>query len=758
MTITPVRPGGGAVTHFIAVKEDITALKQAGNSLLESEKLYRSLFLNMLNGFAYCQMIYTDGVARDYVYLKVNEAFLALTKLGPVEGRRMSEVVPDLPRTNPELFATFERVARNGPPEKFETFVETLQDWYAASVYCPKPGFFVVVFDVVTERKRTEQELMRKEELLRQMSATAQIGAWEVDLRNNQASWTEETVRIHDLPPGTPANVEAGIEYYPGESRLRIERAFQDLIDRGIEYDLELEFISARAVRKWVRTMGRARWQNGRVVEVFGSLQDITERKAAEQLQSAKQAAESANRAKSEFLANMSHEIRTPMNAILGYANLLRRDENLSPDARRKLETINRSGENLLAIINNILELSKIESGRMTAHLENFDLPALLEDLVQLYRPRAEGKSLAFEFVLEPGLPDHVRTDREKLNRILGNLLDNAIKFTSQGGVTLRAGCVGSDKETMLLVEVADSGVGIAPDETSRVFQQFEQTVSGKASHQGTGLGLAISRQCARLLGGDLTFRSLPALGSVFHLQIPVERLTGPVPAVPTLPSRSSRLVAGAEAIRVLVVDDISDNRELLRQLLEGLGFVVREADSGAVALVVCAEWEPEIILMDALMPEMSGHEAILHLRATPAGARARIVTVSAAAFPNDRQLAFAAGADDFLAKPFRDTELVDMLCAQMHLPRPYAQPATPGAVASVALNAQQVSALPPPLRRQLRQAVVEADFDRFSRLLEAAPDTDSALAHGLLGLAAQFDATRLLQLLENPPDHAPSA
>lgn len=758
MTIAPVRPGGGAVTHFISIKEDITALKQAEDSLRESERLYRSLFLNMLNGFAYCQMIYTGGVATDYIYLKVNEAFLVLTNLGQVEGRRMSEVIPDLPRTNPGLLATFDRVARNGSPEKFEVFIEPLQDWYAASVYCPQPEHFVVVFDVITERKRTEQELIRKEELLRQMSATAQIGAWEVDLRTNRASWSEETVRIHDLPPGSPADVEQGFEYYPGEARIRIEHAFQELMEHGTEYDLELEFISAKAVRKWVRTLGRARWQNGRVAEVFGSMQDITERKAAEQLQAAKQAAESANRAKSEFLANMSHEIRTPMNAILGYANLLRRDENLSPDARRKLETINRSGENLLAIINNILELSKIESGRMTAQMEDFNLPALLEDLVQLYRPRAEGKSIAFEFSYEPGLPDHVRTDREKLNRIIGNLLDNAIKFTSQGGVTLRAGCVGNGKETMLLVEIADTGVGISPDEASRVFQQFEQTGSGRASHQGTGLGLAISRQCARLLGGDLTFRSLPALGSVFHLQIPVERLTGPGPAVPTLPTRSSRLVSGGEAVRVLVVDDISDNRELLRQLLEGLGFEVCEADSGQKALSVCSEWQPGIILMDALMPELSGHETIQLLRATPSGAKARIVMVSAAAFENDRQRAFAAGADDFLAKPFRDTELVDVLCSQMHLPRPLAAPPAAGPTLHTAVGPADTASLAPTLRRQLRQAVVEADFDRFSQLLDEAPETPAALAEGLRELAAQFDATRLLQLLESPPEPPTSA
>ena len=756
MTITPVRATGGAVTHFIAIKEDVTALREASDSLRKSEELYRSLFHNMLNGFAYCQMLYEGGWPADFVYLKVNEAFAMLTGMRNVEGRKISEVIPGFRDSDPVLFEIYARVAQNGPPERFEIYVEALHDWYSVSVYCPRTGCFVVVFDVITERKRTENELRFKEELLGQMSAMAHIGAWEVNVLTGKASWTEETARIHDLEPGTQADVEKGIDFYHGESRERIREAFETLVKLGREYDLELEIVTAKGRHKWVRTMGRARWKGDRIVEVYGALQDITQQKKSEQLETAKEAAESANQAKSEFLANMSHEIRTPMNAILGYASLLRRDETLPPETHRKLEIINRSGENLLAIINNILELSKIESGRTTVQLSGFDLAALLGDLEQLYRPRAEGKQLSLEFVAEGMTIRQIRTDRDKLNRILANLLDNAIKFTGQGGVTVRSRVAGpaAGGEPRLVIEVADTGVGIATEEQARVFQKFEQTSSGKASRQGTGLGLAISRQCARLLGGELSFQSEPGRGSVFRLELPVVLLKGSVPAPGLKAVACCRIPPEAVACRLLVVDDLADNREVLQQLLVAVGFEVRAAGSGAEALAVCPEWRPQLILMDALMPEMNGYETIGRLRETPDGAAAKIIVVSAAAFAEDRRVALAAGADDFIAKPFRDSEILERICRHLGLnctpPAPAGEECPP--VPAVHLTPELMRQLPDELREQLRSAVVMADFDRVFQLLDQVQKLNPELARGLGDLVSEFDAENLLRLLAEAP------
>jgi len=749
MIITPVRATGGEkITHFIAFKEDITALKQISDALRESENLYRSLFHNLLNGFAYCRMLYDEsGQPSDFVYLKVNEAFTSMTGLKNVEGRRISELVPGFCETDFGLLETYGRVARPGPPEKFELYVAALRDWYSISVFSPRAEYFVAVFDVITERKRTEAELRRNEEIMREMSAMAHIGAWNFDPQTGLGTWTEEVARIHEIDPSAPPSVERGLEFYPGEYRPKIEAAVKEIIATGQGYDLELELVTARGTRKWVRTIGRARQQDGRVVEVHGALQDITELKTAEQMRLAKDAAEAANQAKSEFLATMSHEIRTPMNAILGYTNLLRRDATLPPEVRQKLDTVNRSGEHLLTLINNILELSKIEAGRLPVRAIAFDLFGLLEDLERLYRTAADNKRLALVFRRAPGLPRQIRADQEKLHRILANLLDNAIKFTSQGQVELHARleAVGTGGEARLVVEVSDTGLGIAPDELPRLFQKFEQTSSGRAARIGTGLGLAISHQCARLLGGDLTVRSEPDQGTVFHLELPVVPLAALVPApVGDTPSPPAGPVAPASR-RALVVDDLLDNRNLLVCLLETAGFEVRAVDSASECLALCRHWEPHLILMDTRMPEMDGHEAIRQLRAGPAGGHVKIISVSAAAFEEDRLAALTAGADDFVSKPFREAELLDKIHTLLG--------STVSAVAGplpARLMAESVARLPGELRRQLHTAVASGDFDQAAELISTI--SEPPVARELAKLAGDFDAETLLRLLDPPP------
>ena len=755
MVITPVRGDGGEqITHFIAFKEDVTAIKKVSDALEESEQVYRSLFHNMLNGFAYCQMIY-DGAGRpwDFLYLKVNEAFYTLTGLKEVEGRRVSEVIPGIRESDPQLLQIYGRVAKYGEPERFEVYIEALSDWYSVSIYCPRTGFFVAVFDVITERKRTEKELRRNEEIMQEMSAMAHIGAWEFDPRTLQVTWTEETARIHETDPHATMDVARALDFYHGDSRLIIEQAVKEIMATGKGYDLELEIVTAKGHRKWVRTIGRATLQDGKVVEVHGALQDITERKAAEQMELAKEEAETANRAKTDFLANMSHEIRTPMNAILGYANLLRRDASLPAEVQRKLETINRSGEHLLALINNILELSKIESGRITIRAIAFDLFNLLDDLEQLYRPRAESKQITLVFQRAPGLVRHVWADQEKLHQMLANLLDNAIKFTDAGGVELRTAMIGpaTDGQFRLVLEVRDTGPGVSAEELPKLFKKFEQTSTGKAARAGTGLGLAISRQCARLLGGDLTVQSEPGKGCTFRLEIPVNPLAGvaspagrtDVPVLPMPPEIAD--------CRVLVVDDIADNREVLVHLLQSAGFEVRAVATAREALELCASWEPRLLLMDTRMPEMNGYDAIRQLRGGPAGAGVKIISVSAAAFEEDRQAALAAGADDFVAKPFRDLELLDKIRILLG-GQPATWPAEGGAEghhpALGQLNAETVRLLPDELRRQLHTAVVVADFDQVTLLIERVKEHHPQVAQGLADLASQFDAENLLRLL----------
>src|SRR5580693_1776292 len=344
---------------------------------------------------------------------------------------------------------------------------------------------------------------------------------------------------------------------------------------------------------------------------VFAAARDVTERKRYEQ------SLQQANRAKSVFLANMSHEIRTPMNAILGFSQLMLRDQDLTPRQCQYLGTINRSGEHLLALINDILEMSKIEAGRTTLNPSTFDLPVLLKDLEMMFRVRTDEKKLSFSVAMIGDVPQYIVTDINKLRQVFINVLGNAVKFSEHGGIGLR---VRADRQAAtgpcLQVEIEDTGPGISPDEQDKLFRHFEQTKTGQQAGTGTGLGLAISREFVRLMGGDITVSSQVGRGSVFVIHLPLKE--GEAQAVHTKdnPRHVLRLQPGQATCRVLIADDIEDNRQLLAQLLAPVGFEIRLATNGAEAVEKFEEWRPHLILMDFRMPVMDGHEAIRRIRA----------------------------------------------------------------------------------------------------------------------------------------------
>ena len=382
-------------------------------------------------------------------------------------------------------------------------------------------------------------------------------------------------------------------------------------------------------------------------------------RESNHELVEAKERAEAASRAKSSFLANMSHELRTPLNAILGYAQILRRNKALSERAAVGLATIQSSGEHLLTLINDVLDVAKVEAGRLEFAPSLVNLPAFLRVITDIVRVKAEQKSLLFRCELPPQLPAAVRVDEGRLRQILLNLLSNAVKFTDRGEVCLRVLCLTSaEAQSRLRFEIQDTGIGIHPGERERLFQAFELVGAVERRAGGTGLGLAISRQLVRLMGGEIQVDSRPGEGSRFwfDLDLPVETVAVPEPA-----ARAIVGYAGPRK-RLLVVDDVMTNRAMLTDLLEGLGFDVDEASDGAQALERAGARRPDLILMDRVMPLMDGLEATRRLKQHAELAAVPVVIVSASATAEAEALSLAAGADAFRTKPVRQDALLQTI------------------------------------------------------------------------------------------------
>ncbi|RLA57291.1 MAG: hypothetical protein DRR04_13065 [Gammaproteobacteria bacterium] len=464
--------------------------------------------------------------------------------------------------------------------------------------------------------------------------------------------------------------------------------------------------------------------------------------------------AETANRAKSTFLSNMSHELRTPLSAILGFARLMTRDSGLDKEQQERLDIINRSGEHLLGMVDDILSMSKIEAGRIELHQDRFDVSQMLQDVGKMIKSRAEGKGLRLTLDLDTALPPHVQGDVGKLRQILINLLGNAVKFTETGDVWLRARSqpVADDPDmVMLRLEVEDSGPGIPQDRLNEVFDTFVQLDRAQNTEGGTGLGLAISKTLVGMMDGEITVESELGVGTLFTIIIPFHLAeAGAATPSETPVAEVTGLTSGQPDWRILVVDDNKENRLLLWDLLSHVGFNVQEARDGEEAITKYKEWRPHFIWMDMRMPGMDGYAATRKIRELPGGSEVKIVAVTASVLTEHRAPILASGCNDLVRKPFRSHQIFDAMARYLGVEYLYGErERETGRDKGAKLTPEMLAELPRELLQELRGTTLsldrEATLQVIARIEAHAPEA----AEGLRILVQDFQMGRLGELLE---------
>lgn len=486
--------------------------------------------------------------------------------------------------------------------------------------------------------------------------------------------------------------------------------------------------------------------------------QEICERQRAEQ------AADAANRAKSEFLANMSHELRTPLNGILGYTQIFKKDKTLTEQQKNGIAIIHQCGEHLLTLINDILDLSKIEARKMELYPKDFYLAEFLEGITEICRIRAEQKGLVLVYETLTPLPKAIRADEKRLRQVLINLLGNAVKFTPKGRVIFKVGY----QQGKLQFQVEDTGIGIAPHQLEEIFLPFQQVGEHSRETEGTGLGLAISRQFVQMMGASLEVKSTLGEGSVFWLELDLPE----VDQGADITKGDERHIIGFKGCKrkVLVVDDKWTNRSVLINLLEPLGFEVLEATNGLECLAKARELKPDLILMDLVMPVLDGFETTRRIRLLSELEGVIVIAISASVFDFDRQQSREVGCEDFLPKPVREAELLEKIRVYLGLEWVYEES---GAGMRPVLSAQESAVMAQKQRLNGNQHLILPEFSPlpaeeldilldlammgdlrgiidYTSSLEALDSQWLPLASHLRQLAKSFKGKQILELLKN--------
>ncbi|MBD2201514.1 PAS domain S-box protein [Calothrix sp. FACHB-168] len=789
------------------ISTDITSRKQAEEALRRSEQKYRNIFENSLVGIGRSRL-------EDGLFLEINQPcaeIIGYSNIADLIGKRYAPEFQVNPNARAALFA---EIQQHGEVRNYEIQLRRQDGELRWGLMSARPNLeescleFMIVD--ISDRKQAEVALKRRaqaQSLLSSISrqfldrdlhtainftlqAIAQfIGSERCCIyayAENQAQcyllyeWHQPGIE----PMANQASHLSISEFPEYHQQLLQGKVIQSTFTPENLNPIERAIVTATSVKSAVavpmihseKVMGillanvvhsSKTWsqEDVNLLKLVGEIIAMGRaRQQAEQaLLCAKEAAEAANRAKSTFLANMSHELRTPLNSILGFAQLMERDTSLNDKQRQSLATINRSGEHLLNLINDVLDMSKIEAGRIVLHCEPFDMHQLLQTIQDMFQIRARAKQLSLRFEIADNIPRYIKADEGKLRQVLINLLSNAVKFTQKGTVYLRATAEmrrldnQQQQSCILYFEIEDTGRGIAPEDIDKLFQPFVQSSSNQAI-EGTGLGLAISRQFIRLMGGDINCSSNLGEGSTFrfHLLVTLAEACQQPPQYTT--GKVIGLVEAQPTYRILVVDDAPNNQEIIVQLLSQVGFQVSCANNGQEAIALWQTWQPHVIFMDMRMPVMDGYTATKEIRNQAQGKENQtiIIALTASAFEEEKSTILAAGCNDLIRKPFREQLIFDKLAEHLGVNYLYAENSNspdpdeaqnyPTPAAST-LRAS-LNMMPDTWIAQLHQAANEVDGDRIFQLVEQIPESQAILARELTNLNRRFCFDEIIEIM----------
>lgn len=773
LSVSLVRDSQQQPLYLIAQIQDISDRKSSEKALQESEERFRAIFNQT---FQFVGLLSPDGIL-----LEANQTALdfgGITR-SQVIGKPFWEARwwTISPQTQEQLRAAIVRAAK-GEFIRYEVDFLGASDRIATIDFSLRPiqdesgqvKLLIPEGRDITARKLAEEELRLSQERLQLALEGSGHGFWDWNLQTGEIYLSSRWIEMlgYDLDE-LPANIGTWEELmHPDDKPWVMERLNAHLTDSSVPYAFDYRLFTKKGTWKWISNYGKlvTRDEQGKPLRMAGTHRDISDRKLAEAtLEAAKEAAEAANQSKSIFLTNMSHELRTPLNAILGFSQLMNRSTNLNPEQQENLRIITRSGEHLLTLINQVLDLAKVEAGRTTLNETAFDLYDLLDELEDMFRLKAQDKRLHLIFDRSDDVPQYVCTDEVKLRQVLINVLSNAIKFTSEGGASLRVAtrqcCAISARSSLeqqtnnrgqltLYFEIEDTGLGIIPEELDKLFQPFVQTQTGSQSQQGTGLGLVISQQFVKLMGGEMSVSSEVGHGTTFKFDIQISVADSASIQTKQPKRRVIALEPDQPRYRLLIVDDRWDNRKLLIKLLNPLGFDVKEATNGLEAIELWSSWEPHLIFMDMRMPVMDGYEATKRIKATTKGQATAIIALSASHFEETRTVILSVGCNDFIRKPFREADIFDALQKHIGVRYVYEQPARePDSTQIEALTPEALAALPAEWLASLQKAAIEGDLDLILTLIEPIHSQNDPLANALASLAKKFQFKQLLTLIQ---------